>query len=463
MKNHYQIDDFTDIFFKMEKEYNLFSLRAIDNLPIWDILRYKVAYELSKTVEPINLTYSKQGAKEIISKIKKIKDYFVSVYNITKPLNKNLFFLTSRNKDSSNHLFDINADSVIGCYNKSEISIIETYTPYGAYKYKGYDIILHSVVYLIECMSNKKNQIPQNVIEEIKQAVNNSFPTKKISLPNILQDEFSKFHSSFMFYKWLFRRNRKNLKRIFVTQNGIQKGLFLAARHHGIKSFEFQHGIIDKTHIAYSYNIEIKYQEDDVINPDTFFSFSNYWSKIIYHPFIQFIPIGNDLFSKKLNPEDKVALTVISSIVHDIELRPFTQDFAKKHPNQKIFYKLHPNQFWQTTEIINFFIDYKNVTVIKNELTVQQLLSKSKAMLVIVSTALYEALHNNTSVIILKSLNYFAHQDVFNNPNVYLISSIEELESSYIKSNNSISNNYDIYFQSFDYKLFNKCISTTQN
>jgi hypothetical protein len=456
MKSKLQIDDFIERFFKMENEYSLFSLRTRNEYPLWDIIRDRVAAELKKGVQPnFNKININKKFSRFISNLKISKNLVLSLFNIFKPLNENIFFLTSRNKTDVGTYFDISADGALSTFNKSQITIIETNTPHGDYKYSDYDMILCSTIFLFRCLRYEKMNISPEVLEEINNALKNSFPENSIPLLLIIQQELFYFQFSFRFYYWLLRKNRKRLKRVFVTQNGIQKGLFLAAHHVGIKCYEFQHGIVDKSHTVYSYNSQIYYETNDLINPNIFFTFSKYWSDLLYHPFTLTIPSGNDFFSRRIEQAcDRIAITVISSIIHDVELRPYTIEFSKKHPEQKIYYKLHPSQFWQADGIKKCFFEFRNIVVIRDEESVLQLLAKSKVILAVASTAVYEALHNNISVILLKRLNFMAHHDIFNHPKVNLVNDLNDFEKIISGDLNFKTSNKNIFFHPFQRDLF---------
>ncbi|MCG6191221.1 hypothetical protein K5G00_27645 [Maribellus maritimus] len=442
----------------MEKKFALFLMRTNDNYPIWDIIRYKVDSFLRKSENEQSL--SSHAKKDISKSIKLFKGFIISISCLIKPLNSCLFFISSRNKDDNSIFFDLNADGALSALNKADVSIIETYTPYGNYKYSDYNIVLHSFIHTIKKLKYKNFKLDTEVLNEILNAIGKSFPSANLSkLSSVLNDEYSSFISSFLFYNWLFNKNKYRLKRIFVTQNGIQKGLFLAAKKNNILTYEFQHGSIDRTHPAYSYNSDIKYNKGDIINPNFLLTLSDYWPNLFYHPFIKNISIGNDYFNKKTKARQKTHLTVITSNVHDMELRPVTKNIAQENPAQKIYYKLHPNQFHQFNEIEEYFLENKNVSVLTNEKNVSQLVIESKALLAVVSTAVYEALHNNTIVIILKKLNYQAHEDIFNNPNVQLIEDFEGFSSIWQNDLSFVEDEYYTFFKAFNEELFKKIVS----
>ncbi len=96
--------------------------------------------------------------------------------------------------------------------------------------------------------------------------------------------------------------------------------------------------------------------------------------------------------------------------------------------------------------------------MLTNEKNVTQLIAESKAVFAIASTAVYQALHNNTIVIILKKLNYHAHTDIFNNPNVRLIDEIEDFNQFWQNDLNFVEDEFYTFFKSFNKDLFKKIV-----
>lgn len=442
---------FHEKFFQMEKEFNLFSIRINHEFPIWDIVRYRVANELLNNKSSIQKQRITLG-KYIAIGLKIIKH----LPKVFLPFRENTLFLCSRNLDEEGQYFDKNAQNTINSLNKKQITIIESYTPERNYKYQDYDFILN-IAFIFLTKLTKKTEIKENDFNKIENAINSTFGTNSIN-PESIYSEFQEFYKTYAIYDNIFRRNKKRILRLFITQNGIQKGIFYAARKNRIKTYEFQHGIIDKTHLAYSYNSEIQYNRNDTICSDSLFTFSNYWNTQFYNPYQKFIPIGNDFFCNKQIHSGEHYLTVVSSMIHEDYLSSFTKELAFKMTGLQIFYKLHPNQFANSENIKSFFKGCKNITIITNEMSVPILISKSFAILTIVSTAVYEALHNGINVIILKRSNYLAHEALFKNPNIYLVDKIDEIESIVNDKGNNSEVQDDVFFKPFNNELFKEIL-----
>lgn len=456
-QKHY--DDFTRSFFEMEKKFHLFSIRDDNDYPIWDIVRYSVFIELR------NISFNRISAKKSIKtiNIKKLvnKNYFLkisSLFKIFLCVNENVFFLTSRNRDNKGYFYDVVADDALRLFNMNNITIIESFNnniaPKEIYKYQEYSVLNFSLFNHFIKVFFKIRPLENSIVEKINYAIQDSFSTNK-SFYGIITNEYIRFRRSFQLYNLFFKWNKSKVKRLFVVQNGIQKGLFMAAKNNGIKTFELQHGIIDSSHIAYSYNPEIKYKKDDIIQPEVLFTFSEFWNTVLFNPLIRFIACGNTYFGKKVIQQNNTEyLLVISSVIHNNILSEFVFQIAYRNQNLKIYFKLHPNEFIYKEKSVRFFQNLPNVTVISNEFNVKQLLSKSRALLTIESTAVFEALHNNIKVIVLKKMNYFILNFIFDNPNLYLINNIEEFSHAFNSSFKKTVQGNQEFYKPLEKKLF---------
>lgn len=438
---------FHEKFFQMEKEFNLFSIRTKHEFPLWDIVRYRVAYEL---LNPKSITQKQKTS--LRKKFLTVLKIFKHLPKVFLPFNENLFFLSARNFDEIEMQFDKNAHNAINSLDKNHITIIESYNPEGNYKYQDYNFILNIAIVFLTKLT-KKTQINKNDFNKIENAINLTFGANSIK-QELFYSEFQDFYRTYRIFDNIFRRNKNRIKKLFITQNGILKGIFFAASKNHIKTFEFQHGIIDKTHFAYSYSPEIRYKINDIICSDNLFTFSKYWNTQFHNPYQKFIPIGNDSFFNKHIHSGEHYLTVVSSMIHEEYLASFTKELALKMTGLQIFYKLHPNQFANSENIKLFFKGYKNINIITNEMSVPLLISKSFAILTIVSTAVYEALHNGINVIILKRSNFLAHESLFKNPNIFLIDKLGDFETIINDKANNSQIQDDVFFKPFNKELF---------
>ena len=280
--------------------------------------------------------------------------------------------------------------------------------------------------------------------------VKKNFPDSHIS-ENDLVAIYQMFYIQRYIYRFLL--NRWKIKKVFLTQNGIQKALICACSELNIPIIEFQHGIVDRGHLAYSYprkNIE------NIYVPNKIMSLSDFWFRDCILPKTEIVPIGNDYFNinENVSAGKTGKILVISADVFGEELASFIQQcmdepFFKSY----IFYfKLHPNQFNEYDYYKSLFEQYENVIVMRNEKDVPTLLNETEVLFTIQSTAVYEGLQRGVKICILKRSSYMRHEHIFMLPNVFLADATVDLKYCISKENLSVS--APVFFQPFDRKLF---------
>lgn len=215
-------------------------------------------------------------------------------------------------------------------------------------------------------------------------------------------------------------------KRIIIVQNGIEKALFSVARKRSVPVIEAQHGYIGFVHPAYSYPAEMKPGSLSTL-PSVFLTFSDHWARSCNYPVPCVESVGNrELCIRPSSPRAQ-GLLVVSSDMHQAVLEPVVIDTARQCPDLTVKYKLHPNQFAQKEAIRMRFASEKNISVIADEKTLQQLFEECHHVLAIQSTGVYEALQAGRVVSLLASLDYETHADLFGLPNLRVVRDSSEL------------------------------------
>jgi hypothetical protein len=438
-----------ELFFSFEEKNNLFE-KKINKLYYWDLLRFEAYYDLlwqkkEKKVTPKRITKNR---------VKKIKESLFFLKNLLFTKYNYIFFTASRNKINKNLFFDQSLADVINIYIKESI-LLETFenNPKNWYYNKNTTYNATYIFKKILVRFYKKNNYDE-ILSIIKgQFKDTSLTNQKINLI------VNNFKIDVLIYSFIFKLKKPKI--IFITQNGLQKGLFYAAKQYNIPVIEVQHGIIDQGHLSYSYSSKIPYNKNQLYLPKYFFAFSNFWFKDVYFPVKEIIEIGNSHFYKT-NYTNKIQentnnLLVVSSDVFGENLKNTVLNIAPKI-NALIYFKLHPNQFYEKEYYKNQFINHKNVVLVTNKHSVPDLLEYCKTVLLIQSTALYEALHLKKTAIILKKQSYDRHQNVFKSPNVYLVDSESEVLDAF--KNNYVKEINNLYFKNFNQDLFTKFIKS---
>jgi hypothetical protein len=306
--------------------------------------------------------------------------------------------------------------------------------------------------YFLQCFYKRRYFNFEWILQKIVEEFPNS--QKSISIHS-LNKEYQYFYFSKNIYTVLLKKRK--IEKIFMTQNCIQKGIFHAANNLKIPVYEFQHGLIEYGHPAYSYpeNYQLT---NKIYLPDKIVALSDFWFKDVYFP-TSVIPIGNIFFypqTHELIVSDKENILIISANIVGKQLREIISDLVTKKifSDFNILFKLHPNQLKELHLFRSYFKDYTNVTVYGNEVSVPELLKKCKTTFsTYISTASYEAIQCNRKVLIWsdsfnKEQSYFANCN-----NFYVVNDVEQLSKV---MSVPIVNDKHTFFAPFNRELFEK-------
>ncbi|MFL9481722.1 hypothetical protein ACI6Q2_03020 [Chitinophagaceae bacterium LWZ2-11] len=428
-------------FFDFEKKNHLFDYKDENGVYIWDIIRYEVyiAYMWELDVKKREAVSIKEYlGKATYSLISLIKLFF-------KKKNDNLFYIYSRDL-SGEYFYDRNISHIIPFVKKEPIIIEFNY--FFRIKYFHQNFLFRPFSFFKVVASpfiNKKKDFG-GLINLINKEL-------QINWTNEVVESFVRdFKLEIKFYTWLLKQ--KKIKKIFVI--GRHKGMFHAAKQLNIPIIEFQHGIVDAGHLFYNYP-ELKDFNNKIYIPDLFVTFSPFWIKGINYPVKKVIPIGNDnLYVNDLLEESEPTNNIlfISSIIFGKEIIPLVERYAKENEGIKIYLKLHPDQFFEVSGYQKIFKKYANIKVISKEYNTYQLIQKSRAVVAINSTVVYEALQAGKIVFLYKKMTYYRHEHIFNHPNLYLIDNANQINFENIYP---IKNTY-IFFDRFNPNLLKEIL-----
>ena len=433
-------------FLNFELQNNLFQYRDSQGLCIWDIFRYYI-YEKIIFSDSF-LTGSKKRDKKITT---------YKLYCLCKWLRslfvrgKYLFFIASRNRNADGYLFDKNAHDVMSALSLKGSIIIESYTYINDPFYSKYDSRLLLPISIFPFLSRLLFKCPAYDFSHLCSIINAEYPDVHITNAE-LYGLYRNFYHEKKAYSFMLKRWK--VEKVFFTQNGIQKGLIAACKSLHIPVYEFQHGIVNCGHMAYSYPDGI--HSANVFLPDVIFSLSDFWFKDVFMPDVSIVPIGNDLFSiSKTDLKDKKCskkVLVVSSNVHGKLLASFIQDCLSDNffGDYEFYFKLHPNQYAELDYYANLFAQNKNVYVLTDKFDIPSLLKMVDTVLLITSTSTYEGLQAGDKVCIMKRMNYYEQEHVFSNPNVYSIDTIENFKDALLMPSLPQT---DIFFSPFNKEM----------
>ncbi|MEV4882999.1 hypothetical protein MRBLMN1_001476 [Chitinophaga ginsengisegetis] len=452
-------NDFTwQKFHAFEKENNLFDVVNKDGIFIWDIIRFDIFQGLkNRNIETVTSTEKKQATLKKVFTI--IKDFLKLLRIFLRGHYKFLMLTTSRNKTAGNKYYDQNIDDVLMRLNRDAL-IMECFETDQQKLYYSKSTFVNTNLIRKIFSGFFKNEDFNNII----QLIENTFGTFPGMNNGRINKVLHNYKVDVFFYKFLLKRKR--ITAVFLTQNGIQKGLFTAAGQLDIPVIECQHGLIENAHIAYSYNRSINYKLGAIKLPDYFFSFSEYWTRSVFFPVKRIIPVGNTAFYNALIVPDgmedhKTGIVVASANIYGRKLKDLILDFVKIDNVTTVYFKLHPNQWAERDFYRAEFSAYSNVRIITDESSIGNLLKEVAAIVVVKSTAIYEALQAQRAGIVLMEDDAFKKEDFEGLPGVYFIHNAVELKSALQLGSNPPARYTDGYFfKPFAETVFNDFLSS---
>lgn len=218
-------------------------------------------------------------------------------------------------------------------------------------------------------------------------------------------------------------------KLIIVNQNGSEKPLFRAAHQRHLPVIETQHGLIGYGHPAYTYAANLDGQLLDTV-PDVFVTFAEHWSRVLHYPVRRAVSLGNDaMIPANREGEGEDIMVVSADIYHEV-LSEWTRHIALARPARRFIYKLHPNQQPSAAAITAKLADLPNVRVIDGRFKASDFLGEVCQLVVVQSTVMYEALQLGIPLVVVAVQNYEVGRDVFDLPQVTVVTSPEALATS---------------------------------
>ena len=230
---------------------------------------------------------------------------------------------------------------------------------------------------------------------------------------------------------------------------GINAYYIKWAKDMGIKTAEFQHGIISKMHPAYNYGVGlINSKEYKKYTPDYFLTYGDYWNKEIRIPGKSYT-IGNPHFHESIKnynnvDEEKETILIVSQGIITNDFVNIAEFLAKKFKNKKIIFKLHPGEV-RFEERYKSLYKYSNVEI-KKDGDIYELLARYEYIVASFSTVVFEALAFKKKIFILK--NKYSDIYIPKNLGVRFDSNEELVDLINNKNYNKNYNNIDYYFNS---------------
>jgi hypothetical protein len=440
--------------FYWENTYDLFLLN-INGIYIWEIIRLEIFFLICRKLKILDFHQAKASPKEYFRYLP--GTLFNSLFK--NPLYNNkkcetLFFLHPRKVKVNNKYVDIYSNYIINEMNSSNIELFDK-------SFKGKHFVSGTNINLLDALETKtriniklkKNHIPEKNIYDIKkieELINDRF-NLRISLKSLFNNKLIAFQTKYAYYLKLL--TKKQPKNIFLVVHYTNAALIAACKKLNIPVTEIQHGTTSPYHLGYNFPNN---SDKLCYFPDYFFAFGEYWIKTINFPLKQecikligFPHLSHSV--KKYNNQIKKEKQVVFISQGAIGKKLFTiaVNFAKKHSNYNVIFKLHPgekNKNYYNKIILKNRI--YNISIAPKHTDLYSLLSESKYIVGIYSTALFEALLFNCNVFIAQIEGSEYVEPLVNNHFAQSFENANELAKK-IKTSNKLNTNYSYLF--YDY------------
>jgi len=401
-------------FHRVETANRLFELGKEQSLPFWSIVRYH-AY--------VKYYYPEHELKRLGSlKRHSLKDYLWLGWHLLRAAGKlstsvadTVVLTVSRSRDPEGKGFDKSALALIKLLGRRALVLEATSGRALCYDHV-YDFVhVYRRFY-------RSRRLPLAFFQCVSRAMTAGFGDCKISYQE-LDTLYHAYQSDLCYYRWLFRWRPPS--QVFIAE-GNPKAILTAAREVGAKTYLLQHASIEVDEVDYSHPEGVT-PDSNVLFPDHVLTFGDYWCRGFNVPAKSITPIGNDFFDHKPDVAGDRSILFVSTIAHGLELRSLARGLAPLHPDRTLNFKLHPNEFHFASDYSEYFKDHKNISVVTTETDVNVLVARSDLVVLIVSTVLYEALHQNRKVAVYRRVNYRRQTCVAHLPNVFFIDQAQEV------------------------------------
>jgi hypothetical protein len=170
------------------------------------------------------------------------------------------------------------------------------------------------------------------------------------------------------------------------------------------------------------------------------------------------VAVGNSrLASAGLQSTRTGATVFLDAASFHKHLSPLAMELARLMPEQMFIMKLHPTDVLDREQVEKEYQGIPNISVVGAEKSCAELFADASDVVVVQSTASYEALDRGVPVHFFQRAGYMSHQDLFTQPDVHLFSSTEELKCALFKPREG-SDGIPHYFDEFESTAFRELV-----
>lgn len=457
MKKGLSEKEIYEIYLEIEKKLDLFS-KTIDNIFFWKLIRFKLYFKILSSFGLVKDRQSQKNSR---------KEQFFRTLNVIK---NSLFYSAFKGIQQKEILFFENPRKI----RQSDGKYIDPFTYYYINQYSknndNYEIVdlghygehfdkadekrrfaesfYFDFIYKIKNKIFKQSfsQSERNIINDIEKAICEKFEMK-VNIESFIKQRISDFKYQYEKFDSLFKI--KKSKEIYLVCSYGKEGMIHAAQSNDIKVVEFQHGVMGKYQLGYSFpdNIKVPYF------PNKLLMFGEFWSDNTDLPKkqIEIEYIGFKYLTSKLDKykdiEKEKQVLIISQPGNIDDLIPTSILLAKNNRDYKFVYRLHPKEVnnWTSAypKLAEAIEKLENFEVDTCKIDLYTQVSKSEFAIGINSAAIFESIMLGAKLILVNSpgieyMNYFIEKKlgikIESNVNVFL----KNLELYYLVDKNYI-------------------------
>ena len=404
---------FTENFFNLEKELNLFE-KKIKDVYFWKIIRFGIFMDLAIKLgiyEQAHLTVNYTKLQRKLSNYKKIYNTQRHSYISRKNPVDILIFEHPRKVNIDGIYIDIYTYKKVEEFennNKSyemvDIAYLDKhyYTPSKNRSY--YEDYGLKYIKLRKDTNFTLNEEEKRIIKNLTTKIKNAFDIE-LSLEKYIESVVRGFTLRKRIIKDALEKRK--VKKVYLVVSYGHEVLISACKDLNIECIEIQHGTMSYYHPGYSfpYNTKVPYF------PDKIEMFGEYWLDATPIPLRkeQCPIVGYPYLKQQLNKYiniNKISnqILFLSQGTIGKKLSEYAYKFAILNPEYNILFKLHPGEFrrWEDSyPILQETKKLHNFTILEDEKNLYELLASSNYVFGVYSTAIYEALESNCKVFLL--------------------------------------------------------------
>ncbi|MHA1218456.1 MAG: hypothetical protein ACTSO5_07210 [Candidatus Heimdallarchaeaceae archaeon] len=429
---------------EFEDEYALFQAK-IENIYFWERIRFVVFQKILRQVlteigeQQIRTKFTKE--RRLVFYLRKIRNYLLIIFQFkTNPFftkKKDILILSHprRKLGTDEKWWDIYTDFLIDSIEYSTVSIerdlqFQHLKP-ARTKVLKYLTLTDFLVDLKRYFRLSRLKLKEEKVvflKKISQEIEARFNVS-IDIVHLTKHILTKRKRILPYYYKILKRVQPKL--VLVVCSYGKEDFIEACKTLNIPTAELQHGVINKHHVGYSYDMRTAKK---ATFPDYFLSFGDYWRDVVKYPIDKdkIVSVGfpelEDKRNKLTKRKKKKQILFISQPTSGTRISKFAAELNKeKHFQYEIIYKLHPNEFASWQEDYPWLLD-KGIKVIgQKDKNLYELFAESEIQIGVNSTAIFEGLGFGLKTLILDFFGIEYMEDLLESGLAKKVSSVKDL------------------------------------